>query len=571
MDLCNHKSTSSYQPRPTIYDRDYQPWLPQEEKAAIKEEVVSQSSEALPQGHETLIAKNVTLRPKQVELVNAVRQAFKAGSKRPCVMAATGFGKSVVAGYIIRSALDKGAKRVVLIVDSLTLINQLLATFRGMFCLDCGVIQGFNEQFDLTKLVQIATPQTLARRFEDERVGGVYRDYKPDLVIVDECHIQYQGTRDAIEHWSCKVVGFTATPYAKGMGKTYDALVKAAPMDKLMSEGDLARYRAYSHASPDFSGYKVSANGDIQGAENAYDDGLIGDVYETWATHASDRLTIGFAPTIGKCEAFAALFRAKGIRSLAIHSKLSDADAERLIRQFKDREIQVLWSVAKLVKGFDVPEASCLIDCQPTFSLMRHVQKGGRVLRPHPLKDYAIILDHAGNMRRNGLFEDASIDELSTGKTGEKNADRQEPENAPIECSSCKVEIRKTDYICPHCGHERQKVSQRPEADEIGWAEGELVEFKSVSQRLKSIKSMDDKARLLAAIKYEAYVIAQKKAIKGEVWAKRDGWVSNQYRNITGVWPDSSLKNVLPAHDSVISRYLTSKRIAFIKSNKFNS
>lgn len=570
MDLCNH-NTTAYQPRLTIYDQDYKPWLPEVKKAAIKESEVSQGSVVLHQGHETLIAKNATLRPKQVELVNAVRQAFKSGAQRPCVMAATGFGKSVVAGYIIRSALDKGAKRVVLIVDSLTLINQLLNTFRGMFGLDCGVIQGFNDQFDLMKPVQIATPQTLARRFEDKRIGGVYRDYKPDLVIVDECHIQYQGTQDALLHWACRCVGFTATPYAKGMGKTYDALVKAAPMDKLMSEGDLACYRAYSHASPDFSSYKVSANGDIQGAENAYDDGLIGDVYETWVTHASDRLTIGFAPTIGKCEAFAALFRSKGIRSLAIHSKLSDEDAERLIQQFKDREIQVLWSVAKLVKGFDVPEASCLIDCQPTFSLMRHVQKGGRVLRPHPLKQYAIILDHAGNMRRNGLFEDASIDELSTGKKGEKNADRQESKNTPIQCSNCQVEIRKTDYICPHCGHERQKVSQRPEADEIGWAEGELVEFKSIGQRLKSIRSMDDKAKLLAAIKYEAYKIAQKKAIKGEVWAKRDGWVANQYRNIIGVWPDSSLKNVLPMHDSAISSYLTSKRIAFVKSNKFNS
>ncbi|TXH06089.1 MAG: DEAD/DEAH box helicase [Candidatus Moraniibacteriota bacterium] len=570
MDLCNH-NTAAYQPRLTIYDKDYKPCSSEVKKAAIKESVVSQSSEALCQGHATLIAKNATLRPKQVELVNAVRQAFKSGAQRPCVMAATGFGKSVVAGYIIRSALDKGAKRVVLIVDSLTLINQLLDTFRGMFNLECGVIQGFNEQFDLTRPVQIATPQTLDRRFKDERLGGVYRDYKPDLVIVDECHIQYQGTRDAIEYWGCKVVGFTATPYAKGMGKTYDALVKASPMDKLIAEGDLANYRAYSHASPDFSGYKVSANGDIQGAENAYDDGLIGDVYETWATHASDRLTIGFAPTIGKCEAFAELFRAKGVRSLAIHSKLSDAEAERLIQQFKEREIQVLWSVAKLVKGFDVPEASCLIDCQPTFSLMRHIQKGGRVLRPHPLKQYAIILDHAGNMRRNGLFEDASIEELSTGKKGEKNADRQEPKNEPIECPSCKVEIRKTDYICPHCGHERQKVSQRPDADEIGWAEGELVEFKSIGQCLKSIKTMEAKARLLAAIKYEASEIERKKIMKGEVWLKRDGWVATQYRNIIGVWPDSSLKNVLPAYDSVISRYLTSKRIAFVKSNKFNS
>ncbi len=407
MNLNNHNPIDpSYAARKTIYDGSYQPkWKSSvnhdperdDKKIATKEGGLPDRSSA-PHKSTSMTAIGASLRPKQVQLVNEVRRAFATGAKRPCVMAATGFGKSVVAGYIIRSALDKGAKRVVLIVDSLTLINQLLATFRGMFNLECGVIQGFNEQFDLTKPVQIATPQTLARRFEDERVGRMYQDYKPELVIVDECHIQYQGTRDAIEHWGCKVVGFTATPYARGMGELYDRLVKAVPMSKLIEDGDLAPYRAFSHATPDFSGYKVGANGDIQGAENAYDDGLIGDVCLTWMTHASDRLTIGFAPTIAKCEAFAALFRSAGIRSIAIHSQLSDRDAEALIERFKSGDIQVLWSVAKLVKGFDVPEASCLIDCQPTHSLMRHVQKGGRVLRPHPLKNYAITLAHAGNM-----------------------------------------------------------------------------------------------------------------------------------------------------------------------------
>lgn len=558
--------------RKTTVDVPYSAWKASnnrnpekdDKKIALKEG--SPDKSVAPHPPASMNATGVSLRPKQVQLVNEVRRAFATGAKRPCVMAATGFGKSVVAGYIIRSALDKGAKRVVLIVDSLTLINQLLATFRGMFNLECGVIQGFNEQFDLTKPVQIATPQTLARRFEDERVGRTYQDYKPDLVIVDECHIQYKGTRDAIESWGCKVVGFTATPYARGMGELYDRLVKAVPMSKLIEDGDLAPYRAFSHATPDFSGYKVGANGDIQGAENAYGDELIGDVCQTWLTHASDRLTIGFAPTIGKCEAFAALFRSKGIKSIAIHSKLSDKDAEQLIERFKSGDIQVLWSVAKLVKGFDVPEASCLIDCQPTYSLMRHVQKGGRVLRPHPLKQYAIILDHAGNMQRNGYFEDASIDDLSTAKKGEANPDRADKENELAPCGKCEALIRLTEYICPFCGHEKEKKSHRPESDEISWAEGELVEMKRISQQLKSIKTMEDKARLLAAIKYDAANLAAKKEARGEFWEKRDQYVARQYKNITGVWPDHSLKNVLPQHNPSISRYLLSKRIAYLKA-----
>lgn len=525
-----------------------------------------QPNKANPADEKKAVGQYEILRPKQVTLVNEIRRAFSKGATRPCVMAATGFGKSVVAGYMIRSALNKGSKRVVLIVDSLTLINQLLNTFRTMFSLECGVIQGVNPEFDLTQPVQIATPQTLANRFEDDRFGEIYRNYAVDLVIVDEAHIQYEGTKAALDYWGCRAVAFTATPYAKGMGLVYDALVKAAPMSKLIEEGDLAPYRAFCPAeeTPDFSGYKVGANGDIQGAENAYSDELIGDVFEHWNRLANDRLTIGFAPTIAKCEAFAKVFRSKGVRSVAVHSKLSSDDAESLIAQFKSRDIQVLWSVAKLVKGFDVPEASCLIDCQPTYSLMRHVQKGGRVLRPHLLKNHAIILDHAGNMKRNGLYEDADIDQLSTGKKGESNADRNTKEITLEPCSNCQFEIRSTDYLCPHCGHEKEKKSFRPEADEIGWRDGELVEMKSF--KFKAPKSMEDKGRLLSAIKYEAACIAAKKELKGELWAKREGWVANQYRSITGVWPDASIRYVEPKHDQAVSNYLLKKRRAYIKA-----
>ena len=93
----------------------------------------------------------VQLYPKQEKLIAAIRAAYKKGAKMPCVQASTGFGKSVVAGYIIKNALDKGSKRVVMIVDSLTLIDQLILTLEDKFGLDVGVIQGFNARYDLSK------------------------------------------------------------------------------------------------------------------------------------------------------------------------------------------------------------------------------------------------------------------------------------------------------------------------------------------------------------------------------------------------------------------------------------
>lgn len=161
-------------------------------------------------------------------------------------------------------------------------------------------------------------------------------------------------------------------------------------------------------------------------------------------------------------------------------------------------------------------------------------------------------------------IEGAGIDSLSMGKKGEKNADRNQDEVRLEPCSSCQYEIRSTDYICPHCGHEKERKSSRPDADEISWRDGELVEMRPFD--FKKPKSIEDKALLLSAIKYEAACIAAKKELKGEFWEKRDGWVANKYRSITGVWPDSSIRYVEPKHNQAVSNYLTKKRIAFIKA-----
>lgn len=439
---------------------------------------------------------------------------------------------SVVAGYIIKSALERGAFRVVMIVDSLTLIEQLVDTLENRFGLDVGVIQGFNERYDMAKKVQIATPQTLARRFDDEKVSRFYTGYQVDLVIVDECHLQYKGIREAMKHWKCRGMGLTATPYAKGMANTYDALVKADSMDKLIEDGDLAAYKVFSHKTPDFSGCKVSANGDIM-ADSVYTDDLIGDVYKTWKTHASDRLTIGFATTIAKCEAFARLFHSHGVPSVAIHSKMTDDDCRNIIEQFKAGRIRVLWSVAKLVKGFDVKEVSCMIDCQPTKSLMRHVQKVGRVLRKCEGKTESIILDHAGNFQNNGFVEDASIDELSDGseKESKDRKDTKEPE--PIKCFKCGHMMRPVIMACPECGHEREQKSKHEAPDDITTAEGELVEMTKAVTKRNRTETWEQKISFASGLKAYAHSKGFKK-----------GWFAHKYKERYGVWPnDARVKN----------------------------
>ena len=63
------------------------------------------------------------LREYQEMAIILLRNSFRAGKTRPILQAPTGSGKTVVAGQIIKNAIDKG-KKVAFIVDRLTLIDQ---------------------------------------------------------------------------------------------------------------------------------------------------------------------------------------------------------------------------------------------------------------------------------------------------------------------------------------------------------------------------------------------------------------------------------------------------------------
>ena len=59
--------------------------------------------------------------------------------------------------------------------------------------------------------------------------------------------------------------------------------------------------------------------------------------------------------------------------------------------------------------GVDVPYFDVCAWLRPTESLILFIQGIGRVLRLHPSKQNALILDYAGNVERHGHIDDAII------------------------------------------------------------------------------------------------------------------------------------------------------------------
>src|SRR6056300_1815433 len=99
------------------------------------------------------------LRPHQITAVEMLRASLRAGNKRPVLAAPCSFGKTITAAYILKSAVEKG-KRAVIICDRIKLIEQTLEAYDSMG-LDFGVIQADHWRTDYSKPLQIASAQTL--------------------------------------------------------------------------------------------------------------------------------------------------------------------------------------------------------------------------------------------------------------------------------------------------------------------------------------------------------------------------------------------------------------------------
>ena len=78
----------------------------------------------------------------------------------------------------------------------------------------------------------------------------------------------------------------------------------------------------------------------------------------------------------------------------------------RILEGFQAGEIKVVVNVGILALGFDFPALQAVVVGVPTMSLGRWYQMIGRVVRTHPGKRFAEVVDLCGNKERFGKIED---------------------------------------------------------------------------------------------------------------------------------------------------------------------
>lgn len=490
-----------------------------------------------------------TLRDYQTRSIDALRQALKAGYRRPLLQLPTGGGKTVIACAIIQSALDRG-KRVIFTVPAITLIDQTVADFTGQGVTDIGVIQADHPMTNPHRRLQIASVQTLRRRAVPAT----------DLWIIDEAHRLDKGITDLMgqDQWAgVPFIGLSATPWTKGLGRLYDTLIVAATTADLIERGSLCKFRVFAPSHPDLTGVKTTA-GDYQQDQlsDAMQKGsLVGDVVSTWLRLGEGRPTLCFAVDCAHAQALQARFQDAGVKCGYQDASTSDLDRRAIRRAFHNGDLQVVCNVGTLTTGVDW-DVRCIILARPTKSEMLYCQMVGRGLRPKK-GDPAdcLILDHSDTTLRLGFVTDihhADLDDgrMSVDKEGE--AEKREP-RLPKACPSCSYLVPAGVYKCPSCGFQGKKQSSVEHVD------GKIVEL-DTARKAKRNRDMDWPEKVS--------FIAQLRCYAGQK-GYAQGWVANKYREWTGVWPNDPRVAHTPASRRVepwVYAWIKSRQIAYAKA-----
>ena len=496
--------------------------------------------------HETsLLGDALTLRPYQSLAVQNLRAALAGGASRVMLCSPTGSGKTEIGMALVKGALAK-RKRVAFLCNRIHLVTQTSRRFTKAG-IRHGIIQGANT----------------ARIYEDVLIGSIQTIAKRgmpdvDIILIDESHCvagskEYRAVIAAAK--GALVIGLSATPYARGLGKHYNELggalfeqmVVAATIPELIADGFLVDVEVYAPSEPDMTGIKQAKNafGDMDYTDadvgRATDKPeLIGDIVKHWLKLANGTPTVCFASNIAHSQHIVEQFVAAGVPAEHIDCYTSDDDRAAILKRIETGETLIISNVGILAEGWDFPACRTLILARPTRSLIRYIQMSGRVLRPHAGKHRALILDHSGTVARLGFPTDEFPLELDDG-TPRKSSGSDRVTPLPKACPSCSY--MKSTHKCPICGFAPARQS------DVVVEDGDLVLLKKKPKATKMDKQ-SFYSQLIAIAESKGY---------------REGWISHKYKEYFGVWP-RGLHDTAAEPTNEVRDFLKHLQIRYAKS-----
>lgn len=391
-------------------------------------------------------SNKLVLHNDQMAAIQAARSSFST-HQSIIICAPTGFGKSFVAAYMAKSALEK-SRSSLFVVHRQELAYQLKETF-DFYGIDCGILCG-GSKFEPDKKIQIAMVGEAKKRFAD---------ILPNLVVFDEAHHAVAKTwRDIVDmskSIGAKICGLTATPVrlsGEGLRDCFSDIVYGTSVARLIKMGRLSEYEIFApDMFPDLSSAKTSrgdyAACDVEKAMNK--PSITGNAVEQYKQLCDGKAALVFCSTVKHSEDVAAEFNAAGYKFISLNGNTPNAERMSANENLRTGKIHGITNCSIYTEGVSVDRVECVILLRPTKSLTVYLQSVGRGLRKFIGKEKLTIIDAVGACYIHGL----PCDEREWSLDGKKkNRTADEKPMALKHCAKCKAIYGAKHMCCPRCG-----------------------------------------------------------------------------------------------------------------------
>jgi DNA repair protein RadD len=329
---------------------------------------------------------------------------FSLKTKHSHILAAPcGAGKTEIAVGIIKAL---PTKRVLVVAHMVSLTSNVHARLARYEIHAGELYAGKAPTKSLVQVASIQTLQALAKRGD--------RLPRFELIIVDECHWMEQPRYRwlARQYPKAKFVGLSATPWdANGqpLNTVYKQIHSVVRHSELLGlrlvKPDIYtvayhKLKLRKNASGEYTDQAVAAAYKKQPAARKRK--FAGNMLKEWRKHAINLRTLVFCSSIEQARETAALFEKAGVRAAAFSSDDSIEHNTTVEAAFRAGSVQVLCNVAKVTEGWDLPELECVVLARPVGSYRLYIQMCGRVMRTHPGKSRAVLIDCYGAYNRFG-------------------------------------------------------------------------------------------------------------------------------------------------------------------------
>ncbi|AFL75925.1 DUF3427 domain-containing protein [Thiocystis violascens] len=406
--------------------------------------------------HGTPFFAEITPRPFQLRILEALDAARQRGSRRNLIVSATGTGKTVISALDYRRHSEAAGRRepLLFVVHRKEILEQALGCFRTVLR-----DQNFGELWANAQEPSeyrhvFASVQTLNHRQPWNRLGADHFRY----IIVDEAH---HGTassyRALFDHLQPEMLlGLTATPERMDGSSILpdfdDQPAAEIRLPEALEEKLLCPFHYFGVSdSIDLSDDQLWRNGRYD--RSALDNLFTGDDFrarqrvdtilqalQRYQPDLSTVRAVGFCAGVKHARYMANQFNRAGYQAAELLGDTPiELRAERL-RAFRDGQMPFLFTVDVLSEGVDVPEINLVMFLRPTESLTVFLQQLGRGLRHAPEKDCLTVLDFVGQTHRRYRLDTKFTALLSNRR---QRIDREIENDFPSLPPGCSIQLER--------------------------------------------------------------------------------------------------------------------------------